>query len=96
MLAHLKSNQTHPVCFQLGGIGLEAGCDSEVVEAEKAAAGKGDVDLVIHGEEWRCSSRRIRSGAGGKEDWSSLGYQASPASCSCYFVDPCTQLLTFH
>ena len=44
----LKSNQAHPVCLQLWGIGLEAGCDAEVVEAKEAAAGKGDVDLVVH------------------------------------------------
>ena len=76
------SELSHPVCLQLGGIGLEAGSDSQVVEAKKAAARKGDVDLVIHrhGEDCRCSSRRIRTaGGGGKEDSSSLGYQASPA-----------------
>ena len=82
MKVDLKSNQAHPVCFQLGGVRLEAGSDAEVIEAEEAAAGKGDVDLVVHrhGEDCRCSSRRIRTaGGGGKEDSSSLGYQASPA-----------------
>ena len=48
MKNYLKSNQAHPVCLQLWGIGLEAGCDAEVVKAEEAAAGKGDVDLVVH------------------------------------------------
>ena len=41
-------DQPHPVCFQLGGVGLEAGCHSQVIEAEESASRKGDVDLVAH------------------------------------------------
>ena len=48
MKVDLKSNQAHPVGLQLGGVRLEAGSDAEVIEAEEAAAGKGDVDLVVH------------------------------------------------
>ena len=80
----------------MGGIGLEAGCDSQVVEAEKTAAGKGHVDLIVHCEETvellqEEGYGSLRRGLGHWCRWHGGLQLTGLSGFSSYFVDPCTQ-----